>query len=142
MENNSGHMTMKFLTSASATNDANNYQILGTYYRDGSGGVGGQFRADYNVNSTDGLAGTWNPRNSSASDHDYSSMYCDIINPQNTSMGKTINFKFNTFATTNNIMVSSSGHYFSKTSTAMTGVRLYRTSNGFLQSNWALYGIK
>jgi hypothetical protein len=142
-ENNSGQITAKFMTSASTTQDANNYLVLHTGFQSGSGGSDGQqTRKAWNVNSTDDWEGTWEPRNTSSSNTDYCSMVAEIINPKSTSQGKVVSYQFNTMSTTQGNMVVTNGHYFSNTTTAMTGFRLYRSSNAFLQSAWSLYGFK
>jgi len=142
-ENNAGEITAKFMTSSSTTQDSNNYLIVGTAFSQSSGGSGGQQdRRYWNVNSTNDWEGTWTVTNTSTSNTYYSSMVADIINPQSTSQGKVISYQFNSFSINNGVQVVSNGNYFSNTTTAMTGFRLYRSSNAFLQSAWSLYGIK
>lgn len=142
-ENNAGEITAKFMTSSSATQDSSNFLILGTAFQQNSGAAGGQQDRKYwNVNSTDDWEGTWTMKNTSTSNTDYCSMVADIINPKSTSQGKVVSYQFNSFSTTSGSMIVTNGHYFSNTTTAMTGFRLYRSSNAFLQSAWSLYGFK
>jgi hypothetical protein len=141
---NGGEITAKFMTSASTTQDGNNYLVLHTGFQSGSGASDGQqLRKYWNVNSFNDWEGTWTPKNTSSSNTDYCSMVATIINPQSTSQGKVVAYQWNTFSTSAGVMIISNGHMFSNTTAAMTGFRIYRdTGNAFLQSAWSLYGFK
>jgi hypothetical protein len=143
-ENNGGEITAKFMTSASTTQDGDNFLVLHTGFQSGSGASDGQqIRKYWNVNSFNDWEGTWTPKNTSSSNIDYCSMVATIINPQSTSQGKVVAYQWNTFSTTAGVMIISNGHMFSNTTAVMTGFRIYRdTGNAFLQSAWSLYGFK
>ena len=136
------HFTVKFLTSSSTTNNANNFQIAHNVYNS-NGSVGTQERTYLNTNSTDDFWGTWNEENTSSGDTQYSSITCDIFNPKSTTQGKSILFNGFMMSGVNNNYVLTNGGYFTNNSTAMTGVRFYRSAGaGFYQSAWSLYGFK
>ena len=136
------HFTVKFLTSSSTTQNANNFQIAHNVYNS-NGSVGTQQRTYINVNATDDFWGTWNEENTSSADTQYSSIMCHIYNPQSTTQGKSILFDGFMMSGVNNNYVLTNGGYFSNSATAMTGVRFYRHNGaGFYQSAWSLYGFK
>ena len=142
-ENNSGNLTAKWMTSSSATHDSANYLVFHTAYQSSSGSSNGvQNRAYWNTNAFNDLEGTWTPKATATTDYQYCSMEATIINPQSTSQGKVMLYKFGTFSTTQGVMIVSDGQMFTNSNTAMTGFRLYRSSNSFLQSAWELYGFK
>jgi len=142
-ENNGGEITAKWMTSSSATHDSANYLVLHTGYQSGSGSSGGQQNRKYwNVNAFNDWEGTWTPKATATTDYQYCSMEATIINPQSTSQGKVMLYKWGSFSTTAGVMIVSDGQMFTNSNTAMTGFRLYRSSNSFLQSAWELYGFK
>jgi len=130
-----------FLNSGGQINSSN-YLVLHTGYQSGSGGSSGQQdRSYWNVGSTNDLEGTWgNYQN--AGDWDYASMQGTIYNPQSTSVGKKMDYQFNSMSIIGGLQVVANGSFYHHSNSPVTGFRIRGHANNVRKYKMSLYGMK